>query len=105
MGERLHCVEFERGRRFRVWTTISGCYLTEEMTEEQLLDWIFRRAVLNLLKAFDLWLRDAETIDSWQEEINRLDDVFSFRSVGFDIKRRQKEMLLRFLTSDYFKDV
>lgn len=51
MGQNIHARKTEQNElRFRVWSTISDSYITEEMTEAEVREWTLKVAVCNAIE-------------------------------------------------------
>lgn len=72
MGYPNHVKKTPHGLRYRVWSTITDSYISDEMTETELREFELvrqtRRAVENIWQDMDRQIANSENVHKWEKE-------------------------------------
>lgn len=59
MAHIIHCRDTTRGKRYRVWSTVTDSYLSKSMDAETVLDWLIQDHCAGITYDLKLMIRDA----------------------------------------------
>ena len=80
MARLIHARNTENGLRFKIWSTGSDSYITEEMTEKEVREWTLKEAVCQAIEQHSLEIDDRIERTSKNGTSLRLGDVYDLNA-------------------------